>query len=76
MREKLLPTGQRECLVTNCKLFDVGFQGHLSNLIFFSILKTSFTFRLSHSRGRQINFFLSISHKLLYMAVGVAKLQK
>lgn len=70
MREKLLPTETRECLVTNCKLFEVGFQGHLRDLIFFffSVLKTSFTSRLNQSKMTpEQSIFFSISHKLLYM---------
>lgn len=51
MREKLLAREPRERLVTNCKLFEIGFQGHLSDFFFFfSVLKTSFTSRVSQSK--------------------------
>lgn len=50
MREKLLAREPRERLVTNCKLFEIGFQGHLSDFFFFSVFKTSFTSRVSQSK--------------------------
>lgn len=62
MREKLLPTVPRECRGTDCKLFEIGFQGHLHDFIFYiSVLKNPFTSRLTGIRRHQtIIFFFSL----------------